>query len=77
MEAWCFLPQVGQQPKVLYMFLMSVKLSGVKVLNRFYFEQRIYNSFLDVFNYVELKAENSITHKFLDRLTRTTDNAPK
>jgi len=30
-----------------------------------------------MFNYVQLKAENVITHKFLDRRSRTKDNAPR
>jgi len=30
-----------------------------------------------MFNYVQLKAESVITHKFLDRRSRTKDNAPR
>jgi len=30
-----------------------------------------------MFNYVQLKAKNVITHKFLDRRFRTKDNAPR
>jgi len=28
-------------------------------------------------NYVQLKAENVITHKFLDKRSRTKDNTPR
>jgi hypothetical protein len=41
METGCLLPWVGQQPQILCMFQMTVKLPGVKVLCRSYFEHGI------------------------------------
>jgi len=41
METGCLPPHLGQQPEVLYIFQMTLKLPGVKVLSRSYFEHRI------------------------------------